>query len=185
MKKHINVNVLELTSKHQFIPAQGFDKKIELFKIKKNPGFVYTSALESNLKHERPEQLSPNKDILAHNPAFPELHFFLALHKGQITGSFDLIILPDNEIEIRNFGLHPGCDDFVLRAMILSKAVDYCFRFDPKRIFHQTSEFDKMSSIANYLSQGFAISTQNENIEESSKVEKKHDLISDFLINLN
>jgi len=185
MKKRVNYNILELTHRNQFVPARGFDKKIELFKIKKNAGFNYAIPFDNTLKHDWWEHLSFNKRILDNNLAFPEVHFFLALHEGQVIGSFDLILLPDRAVEIKNFGLSSQFHDFELRAMFLSKTVDYCFQLDPKRIFYQTSEFDKMSALSNYLSQGFAISTHGQDIDESSKIKEKSDLLSDFLVNLN
>lgn len=185
MKKRVNFNVLELTSRKQFIPAKGFETNIELIKIKKSVNFDYSLPLSNTLKPDWWEHLSWNNEILHNFFAFPEIHFFIALHEGEVIGSFDLIVLPDRQVEIKNFGLSNNYLDFELRAMFLSKAVDYCFQYDPKRIFFQASEFEKMSAISNYLSQGFIISSLDKEISENNSIVEKTSMVADFLINLN
>ncbi|MCU4155211.1 hypothetical protein J1N10_04440 [Carboxylicivirga sp. A043] len=185
MKKKVNYNILELTSRTHFIPAKGYDKKIELVKIKKSSGFDYNFPLSGQLSNGWWEQLSWNKDILKGFLAYPEVHFFIALHEGEIIGSFDLIVLPDRQVEIKNFGIVNDFIDFEIRAMFLSKAVDYCFQFEPKRIFFHASEFEKMAAISNYLSQGFSISSFDKELGNECSVKEQTDLQSNFLINLN
>jgi hypothetical protein len=185
MKKRVNYNILELTSRTQFIPAKGYDKKIELIKIKKSSNFDYSFPKLNDQSNDWWEQLSWNKDILKGFLAYPEVHCFIAMHNEQIVGSFDLIVLPDRQVEIKNFGIVNDCVDFDIRAMFLSKAVDYCFQFEPKRIFFHASEFEKMAAISNYLSQGFSISTFNKELRSECNVKEQTDLQSNFLINLN
>ncbi|WP_430814226.1 hypothetical protein [Carboxylicivirga sp. RSCT41] len=185
MKKRVNYNILELSSRTQFIPAKGYDKKIELIKIKKSSDFDYSFPVSGQMANDWWEQLSWNKDILKSFLAYPEVHFFVAMHEGQIVGSFDLIVLPDRQVEIKNFGIINEFIDFEIRAMFLSKAVDYCFQFEPKRIFFHASDFEKMAAISNYLSQGFIISTFDKELCEECKVNEQTNLQSNFLINLN
>jgi len=185
MKKRVNYNVLELKSRSQFVPAKGYDKQIELIRIKKNVDFNYQLPLDENLKSGWWEQLALGKDILRNFLAYPEVHFFLAIHNGVVIGSFDMIVLPDRQVEIKNFGITSEETDFEVRAMFLSKAVDYCFQYDPKRIFFHASEFEKMSSISNYLSQGFSISALPSESNEGSPIKEQSALQANFLINLN
>jgi hypothetical protein len=185
MKKRINYNILELTSRTQFVPAKGYNEKIELVRIKKNAHFNFQIPFDDQLKNNWWGQLSLNNSVINSFLAYPEVHFFLPLYQGKIIGSFDMIVLPDREVEIKNFGLTNDQIDFEIRAMFLSKAVDYCFKFDPKRIFFQANEFEQMSSISNYLSQGFMISTHDGEVDAKSNTKEKLQLHSNFLINLN
>lgn len=185
MRKRINYNILELTSRTQFVPAKGYNEKIELLQIRKNSDYDYPVPFENQLKKDWWNNLSLNRDILGNFLAYPEVHFFIALYNGNIIGSFDMIVLPDRQVEIKNFGITDDSFDFDIRAMFLSKAVDYCFQYDPKRIFFQANEFDKMSAISNYLSQGFSISTHNGEIDASKSNKEQTKLQSNFLLNLN
>ena len=185
MKKRINYNVLELRSRSQFVPAKGYDKKIELVKIRKSTAYNYEMPLSEPLKQDWWEDLALNKDILRSFLAFPEVHFFVAIYNDEVIGSLDLIILPDRQVEIKNFGIANEDLDFEVRALFLSKAVDYCFQFEPKRIFFHASEFEKMSAISNYLSQGFSITSQTHETEGDVGLNEKSSLLSNFLLNLN
>ncbi|MCG8580576.1 MAG: hypothetical protein MI866_11690 [Bacteroidales bacterium] len=185
MNKKVNYNILELSSRSQFIPAKGYETKIELIKIKKSTDFDYDFPMSGYMDNDWWEQLSWNKDILKSFLAYPEVHFFVAMHEGQIIGSFDLVVLPDRQVEIKNFGIVNDYVDFDIRSMFLSKAVDYCFQLEPKRIFFHASEFEKMAAISNYLSQGFSISTYDKEPGNESKVKEQTRLQSNFLINLN
>ncbi|TRX71215.1 GNAT family N-acetyltransferase [Carboxylicivirga sp. M1479] len=185
MKKRVNYNILELKNRSQFIPAKGFDTSIELIRIKKNTDYSYELPVSNKLNDGWWENLSWNKDILRNFLAYPEVHFFMALYEGEVIGSFDLIVLPDRQVEIKNFGMVSDFVDFEVRAMLLSKAVDHCFQFEPKRIFFHANEFDKMSAISNYLSQGFIISTHDHELKAENNLSEKINLQSNFLINLN
>ncbi len=185
MKKRVNYNILELTSRNQFIPAKGYEKKIEILLLKKNANFNYEMPSSEQLNTDWWEHLSWNKDILRNFLAYPEVHFYLAMHEGEIIGSFDLIILPDRQVEIKNFGIVNDFIDFEIRAMLLSKVVDHCFQYEPKRIFFHASEFERMSAISNYLSQGFSISTHDKEIGADECIKEQTNLQSNFLLNLN
>jgi len=179
------INVLELRSIHQFIPAKGFDTEIELLKLKKDDAFNYNISTNTSLSSNWWEHLALNETILKKSLSLPEIHFLLASYKGEIVGAFDLLILPDKAIEIKNFGITANYVHFKIRALVLSKAVDYCFQFNPSRIFYQTSEFDKMAAISNYLSQGFTISAHNQGQYTNQITEEKSYLVSKYLINHN
>jgi hypothetical protein len=185
MKKRINYNVLELRSRSQFVPAKGYERKIELVKIKKSGAYNYEVPLSESLRQGWWEDLALNKDILRSYLAYPEVHFFVAIYNDEVIGSLDLIILPDREVEIKNFGIASEELDFEVRALFLSKAVDYCFQFDPKRIFFHASEFEKMSAISNYLSQGFSITSQTHDTGAEEVLKEQSALLSSFLLNLN
>ncbi len=181
----MNINVLELTSRSQFIPAKGFEKNIELLKIKRSSAYNYNIPATNDPKTDWWENLAWNKDVLTKFLAYPEVHFFVALYQGEVIGSFDILILPDRQVEIKNFGFTNDYVDFEVRAMFLSKVVDYCFQFDPKRIFFMASEFDQLSAISNYLSQGFTLSSDLKSKESDQIMQEKSILKSNFLINLN
>ncbi len=185
MKRRKNYNVLELTSRSQFVPAKGYNEKIELVKIKRSNEFDYQLPSHATMQKGWWENLALNKDILRSVLAYPEVHFFIALHNGVAIGSFDLIILPDRQVEIKNFGFAKDNLEFEIRSLFLSKAVDYCFQFEPTRIFCHASEFEKMSAISNYLSQGFCISSQGHSVEQEKVVKEQNHLFSNFLLNLN
>lgn len=177
--------MLELTSRSQFVPAKGFERKIELVKIKKNQTYNYELPLAESLKSGWWEDLALNRDILRSFLAYPEVHFFVAIYNDEVIGSLDLIILPDRQVEIKNFVISNENLDFEVRALFLSKVVDYCFQFEPKRIFFHASEFEKMSAISNYLSQGFSISAQTHDDEGYEPLKEQNTLQSSFLLNLN
>lgn len=184
MKKRNSYNVLELTSRSQFVPAKGYNEKIELVKIRKNNEFSFALP-DVPLKKGWWENLAVSGDILKSVLTHPEVHFFIALHNGEVIGSFDLIVLPDRQVEIRDLGISSDSLDFEIRALFLSKVVDYCFQFEPTRIFCHASEFEKMSAISNYLSQGFTINSQNNGASTEDVVKEKTHLQSGFLLNLN
>ncbi|WP_439181964.1 hypothetical protein [Carboxylicivirga taeanensis] len=185
MRKRLNYNLLELTSRNQFLPARGYEKKIELVKIKKNHGFSYQEPQICQSKGRWWTRLCSGNDVLRNALSYPEVHFFVALYKGAVVGLFDLIVLPDRQVEIRNFRIVDESIEFETRALFLSKVVDYCFQFEPRRIFCRASEFDKMSAISNYLSQGFSITTSGYDEEQEADVSEPTSLQSNFLVNLN
>lgn len=183
MKKQNQSYILEITNRDQFIPNTVHTGDINIVRVKNNPLSTFSVINNTSFKIEEHPSITDNYEIIRSYLSVPEVHFYIALFQNEVIGAFDLVITPDNQIEIKNLGFIQSSPYKRYKDLFLSKAIEFSWQFNPSRIFiHSTP---KSHDIETFLAKGFSVSYSEPQNSDESYNTVNTGLISNFLINYN
>nr|WP_321450253.1 hypothetical protein [uncultured Carboxylicivirga sp.] len=182
MSNSNQIDVLELTNPKHFIPKEGATHKITIHRIKNNPIVTHSLYNCSKLKTKKLGRISSNYEIITTYLSTPEVHFYVGIFDNEIIGTLDFIISSDNQIEIKNFGIGNNKKHQELADQWLSKSIDFCLQFNPKRIFIVPPKKKGIKKL--FESCGFSFKKQG-HAKHHTTHNMPSGIISNYLINYN
>lgn len=180
MELKVRTIFLEVKKKAGFIPKEGYKDRIEVREIANDAylGFILFAGVGLPWKwysrigwtiNEWDEYFSSGR-----------VKTFLGFDKNKLIGYYELENGTDNDVEIKFFGLFPGFMGRGLGGMLLSHAVESAFSGNAERVWLHTCSSDSEAALGNYISRGFRIYREEENVENVPQKEELVKMISDF-----
>ncbi|MBS2096945.1 GNAT family N-acetyltransferase [Carboxylicivirga linearis] len=183
MKADNQINLLELTDKKKFIRQEGATHKISIHRIKNNS--LDTHSLYNNgfIQSLGDFEVTSNYKIITTYLSVPEVHFYIGIYDNEVIGTFDFVISADNQIEIKNFGVGNNRKHQDIADQWLSRAIEYTFQLNPKRIFLYVPKSSGMKRLFKKCGFSFKKPGQSGKLMPSGK--SNFGIISNFQINYN
>ena len=182
MKTDNQINLLELSNKKDFIRQEGATHKISIHRIKNNSLDTHSLYTNGFIQSLDSFEITSNYKIITTYLSVPEVHFYIGIYDNEVIGTFDFVISADNQIEIKNFGIGNNKKHQDLADQWLSKAIEYSFELNPKRIFLYAPNSSGVKSL--FKKCGFSYKKHLPNKLSKSR-NSNFGTISNFLINYN
>ncbi|MBN1252064.1 MAG: GNAT family N-acetyltransferase, partial [Bacteroidales bacterium] len=183
MQQKVTIFYLEMTNKNQFIPKIGFEDEIEIKEIENDEylNFVFFTGVGLPFKwYSRLKwNISEWQNYFKNN----NVKTYLGFHRNKLIGYYELEIQADNNIEIMFFGLLPNQIGKALGSKFLSHAINSSWKLNPKRIYLHTCSIDHQFAYQNYVSRGFELYKQEDEIEDIPSKNEFVEMISNYYNN--
>ncbi len=166
MKQKVFTTFLEITSREEFIPKQGFSEKMEIRQVNNDPFFNHMFFLGVGLPWEWYSRLSWTPRDWKEHFLTKEVYTYLAFLGKSLAGYFELEKSDDTAMEIKYIGLLPQYTGKGLGGYLISHAVDKAFRFGVKRVWLHTCNNDHPHAIRSYKKRGFSTFKETEENED-------------------
>ncbi|MGF1584598.1 MAG: GNAT family N-acetyltransferase [Bacteroidales bacterium] len=180
MEIKVNTVYLELTGKNQFIPKDGFRKRIEVREVENDIYINFTLFAGVGLPWKWYSRLDWTMEQWDAYFSSGKVKTFLGFKGNKIIGYYEIEEDEDQNVEIKFFGLFPGFLGSGLGGMFLSHAVDSAFGMNARRVWLHTCSNDSGSALKNYIDRGFKIFKEEEQVEYVPEKEEILKSISGF-----
>lgn len=180
IEKTITYN-LEMNSASDFKPKEGYKEVLEIKPISNDVFQQWSLFVGVGLPWRWYSRLKWSPDEWKQYFNNNDSRTFLAFHKNNLVGYFELLPSKNKVVEITFFGLFPQYTGAGFGGYLLSHAIEIAWLENASKIWLHTCTADHKAALPNYLARGFKLVNQTEADEDIPDKKEYLQLVNNFM----
>lgn len=180
MQENVKTFYLEILTVDQVLLKEGFSKKIQIREVENNAYLNFILFAGVGLPWRWYSRLKWSVAQWEEYFAAREVKTFMGFSGNKLVGYYELEFQKKNNVEIKFFGVLPAYIGEGFGGMLLSHAIKSAFDKGAGRIWLHTCSNDSQAALENYLSRGFKIYREEENVEFVPEKDELIEMVSSF-----
>ncbi len=180
MQENVKTFYLEILAVDQVLLKKGFSRKIQIREVENSAYLNFILFAGVGLPWRWYSRLKWTVAQWEEYFAAREVKTFLGFSGNKLIGYYELEFQEINNVELKFFGVLPAHIGEGLGGMLLSHAIKSALDNGAGRIWLHTCSNDSQAALGNYLSRGFRIYREEENVEFVPGKDELIEMVSGF-----